>query len=140
MYRFQGNRTAAIDAFNRAAQDSPDPYLIYLALAYTLLEDKRPGEALRAFDRADRTAPSADSALAADDTFPFSVAHGRSLGFFALGDIPRAVSYQEEAIRMEPQRADLWLELSALYELSGRNDEARQAKIRANAIQGGTLR
>jgi len=140
MYRFQGNRTAAIDAFNRAAQDSPDPHLIYLALAYTLLEDKRPGEALRAFDRADRTAPSADSALAADDTFPFSVAHGRSLGFFALGDIPRAVSYQEEAIRMEPQRADLWLELSALYELSGRNDEARQAKIRANAIQGGTLR
>ncbi len=140
MYRLQGNRTAAIDAFNRAAQDAPDPHLIYLALAYTLLDDKRPREALHAFDQADRTAPSADSALAADNAFPFSVAHGRSLAYFSLGDIPRAVSYQEEAIRISPQRADLWLELSTLYELSGRNEEARQAKIRATMLQGNTLR
>jgi len=140
MYRLRGNRTAAIDAFTRAAHDSPDPHLIYLALAYTLLEDKEPGEALRAFDQSERTAPPADLALAADNSFSFSVAHGRSLGFYSLGEIPRAITYQEEATRLSPQRADLWLELSTLYELSGRNDEAQQAKIRASVLQSGTLR
>lgn len=140
MYRTQGHRAAAIDAFIHAVRLSPDPHLIYLTLAYTLLEDKRPTEAIHALDEAVRTAPSADSALASDNSFNFSVVHGRALCFYALGEIPKAVSYQEEAVRIQPQRSELWVELSTLYWLSGKKNEAQQARSHADDLLGGTSR
>jgi len=133
IYRKQGDGTAAAEAFVSAAHISSDPHLIYLSLAYTLLDDKHPKEALRAFGDAVRTVPPSGSTVT-DSQFSFSVAHGRALALFALGNIAEAIPYQEEAIRESPERVDLWLELSTFYELNGRREEAQQARSHAAVI------
>lgn len=49
----------------------------------------------------------------------------------ADGDVGRAVSLLERAIRIEPRRADLWLDLAELYLRSG--DPAQAAQLAAKA-------
>jgi Flp pilus assembly protein TadD len=59
------------------------------------------------------------------------LAHGRSSAWNALGDLARAVSYQEEAVRDAPQVTSLWLQLANLYDRQGRLAEAQRARARA---------
>jgi len=134
MYRARREPAKAVDAFEHATRLSADPHLINLALAYSLLDNKQPAEALRKFDDAVREAPPAKAALKADDSFGLGVARGRAAAYVALGDLQQATVFQEEAAGLAPGRPDLWLELARMYQLQGRRKEAQNATARAVAL------
>ena len=55
------------------------------------------------------------------DRLRINLAFGRGLAWSALGDVSRAISFQEETVRLAPERADAWLELAQLsYERAQR--------------------
>lgn len=134
LYRVQGRRTQAIAAFEQAAQLSARPERILVNLAYTYLEDGRAQEALQTFDEAVREAPSPAASLDTNNSFLVGIARGRAAAWRVLGDLGRAVSFQEEATRLAPAIPDLWLELADLYSLQGRNTDAQRARMTAEAI------
>jgi len=59
------------------------------------------------------------------------IATGRAKAWYQLGDTARAVSFQEDAVKLAPNDAKLWLGLADLYEAEGRTTLAEQAKRRA---------
>lgn len=133
LYRGEGRLNEAIKAGEHLATLTPNPYATYKWLGYTYLGARRPNDALNAFDHA-------ASSLHVDSSPPVQLeladlAHGRSSAWSALGDLPRAVSYQEEAVRDAPQVTSLWLQLANLYERQGRRAEAQQARARAAQTQ-----
>jgi len=48
-----------------------------------------------------------------------------------LGDVAKAVSFQEEAVKLAPNDSKLWLGLADLYEAQGRTKEAAETRLRA---------
>jgi tetratricopeptide (TPR) repeat protein len=86
------------------------------------------------FTRAEASLPE-HPADAPDNNFFANLAHGRAVAWSALGDLDRAVSFEEETVRLSPERAGDWLQLSNLYERQGRLADAQRAKERAQAIE-----
>ncbi len=144
LYERQGQLKAEIDAWQHAVDLSPEPTytglarsklcLALLSQGYADLDGHEPRLALKAFDQLTSNLPpqppSNDSSLLA------TVAHGRALAWNALGDLKEAVSFEEETVRLAPDRYDDWLYLANLYEREGRVREAQQARERAAAIRG----
>ena len=62
------------------------------------------------------------------------IATGRAKAWYQLGDVPQAVSFQEEAVKLAPGDAKLWLGLADLYDAQGRTTLAGQARLRAKAV------
>lgn len=143
LYERQGQLPAEIDAWEHAIDLSPQPTwtsfartklcFALLSSGYADLDAHRPRGALRAFDQATSNLPpqpkSTDSPLLAN------LAHGRALAWVALGDLKQAVSFEEETVRLAPDRYGDWLYLANLYDREGRLTEAQQARQRAAASQ-----
>src|SRR5271166_488511 len=129
-YLKRGRVEAAIDAMKRAADLSTKPYLTLLDLGYIYLESGQPHNALEAFDDAIQQAPR-DVDAADEGFFHFRVAQGRSGAWEATGDIKQAISFQEEAIRFEPNAPEPLRRLAQLYRLQGRLEDANRANERA---------
>jgi len=129
LYRVQRRRLAAINALERLAVISPNRPPILVLLGHTYLEAANPQEAIDAFDRAEKSLPSeaANPALAEAD-------HGRAAAWAMLGDLTKALSFEEKAVRIAPQNASFWTELARLYGLQGRKAEAEKADEHANAL------
>lgn len=89
----------------------------------------QPGEALAAFDRAERTGWKL-APLPNYPSFLAKIAEGRGRAWLALHDAPRATSYAEEAARLEPQ-PQRWNLLADCYAAQGRSAEAGRARSRA---------
>lgn len=65
-----------------------------------------------------------------DNSLLANIAHGRSRAWLYLGDLHRAILFEEEAARLLPDR-DLWFQLASLYERAGRPQEANQVRAQA---------
>ncbi len=135
VYHREGRLQDEIKAWQRAADlvRRPDPEL--LSLGYAELAAHRPREALRAFDRA-----QSQAARPSDNNFLANLAHGRARAWSELGDWKRAISFQEETVRLAPDRVGDWLELANLYDREQRSQDAQRARERAAALvrgQGG---
>ena len=89
----------------------------------------QPGEALAAFDRAERAGWKL-APLPNYPSFLAKIAEGRGRAWLALHDAPRATGYAEEAARLEPQ-PQRWSLLADCYAAQGRSAEAEQARSRA---------
>ncbi len=132
-YRRHGQVEKAIQTGEHAAALSPRPWGILLELSYTYLDARRPAEALDAFDRS-AASLGAHPLAVVDKSFLASIAHGRAVSFDALGNLPQAVAYEEETVRLAPQNRESWQQLAMLYERLGRFADAQRAVERANRL------
>ena len=129
-YLKRGRIEAATDAMRHAAEYSDRPYLTLTDLGYIYLETGQPHEALEAFDEALQLAPG-NIDTAEGGTFHCRVAQGRSAAWGALGNINRATSYQEQAVKVLPDAPEVWHRLAQLYQLQGRSEDAKRADEQA---------
>jgi tetratricopeptide (TPR) repeat protein len=134
IYHRQGRLTEEIDAWSRAGALLPYPAPELLSLGYAELAAARPEEALRAFDRAAMSLPPG-SMTASSSALLANLARGHALAWSGLGDLPRAVSFAEEAVKLGPERSEDWLELASLYDRVGRFEDAQRAQERALEIK-----
>jgi tetratricopeptide (TPR) repeat protein len=130
IYERQGRLNDAIQARQHAAELADSPYLALLSLGYDYLDAHRPKDALNAFDRALANVPT-QPIVAVDKSFYANLAHGRAVGWSALGDVPRAITFEEETVRLTPDRSDDWLLLAQLYDSQRRTADAQKARERA---------
>ncbi|HLY19702.1 MAG TPA: tetratricopeptide repeat protein, partial [Bryobacteraceae bacterium] len=133
-YEEQGRLTDAIGAWEKAARVSRWPWEPLENLGYADLKAHQPWKALAAFDGAAHSLPK-HSELVVDYTFLANIAHGRARSWYRLGDLRRAISYEEDAARLLPGSADLWRQLAELYVVAGRRDDASEALARAGALR-----
>ncbi|MGA7137004.1 MAG: tetratricopeptide repeat protein [Terriglobales bacterium] len=130
LYEHQGRLDDAIGAWEHTAELATDPYLPLLSLGYDYLDAHRPKDALNAFDRALANVPT-QAMMAVDKSFYANLAHGRAAAWSALGDVPRAITFEEETVRLTPDRSDDWLLLARLYDSQNRIADAQRARERA---------
>jgi tetratricopeptide (TPR) repeat protein len=130
-YRKRNRDKDSILALQRAIQLQARPELSLVQLGYYFLHLGRPNDALEAFDKAVRSATPEVANLSGRGSFSYNVASGRAEAWGMLGNIERAVSCQEEAVRLAPDAPQAWLNLAQLYQLDGRSADADRAKARA---------
>ncbi len=129
-YQKRGRIPASLEATRHAVPFALRPYLTLLKLGYMYLGVGQPDNALKTFDEAARSAPR--NIRAADDgSFDFSIAQGRSGAYETLGNLERAISFQEEAVRFAPSAPEPLRRLAQLYRLQGRLGDADRARERA---------
>jgi len=131
-YQNRGRMPEAIDAWQRAADASRWPWEPLINLGFANLQAHRPKQGLEAFDGAAASVP-ADSDLSVDATVHANIAHGRARAWFYLGDLRRAIRFEEEAARLIPD-PNLWLQLADLYDRAGRPADASRARAQAMSI------
>jgi len=136
LYHNEKRLDKEIEAREQAVEYLPRPGLGLLSLGYAYLSAHRPQDALRAFDKAQSSLPE-NGAADADNSFRANLAHGRAAAWMALGDLGRAITAEEETVRLTPDRATDWLLLANWYERAGRLADAQQARARAEALQTG---
>lgn len=126
----RGRMPEAIAAWENAADASRWPWEPLVSLGYANLQAHRPKEALAAFDRAASSLPEHYD-LMVDNSVLANIAHGRSRSWYYLGDLRRAISFDEQAAQLL-RDPDLWLQLASLYDQAGRPQDA--ARVRAQAL------
>ncbi len=131
----QGRYREAVDSIQRAARYSSSPHEVYRVLGRVCLAMNQPQDALRAFDRALRLSPYRGEAAARGADFQAGVAAGRARAWHSLGDLARAVSFQEQAVEYSPRDPARWRELAELYQAQGRSESAQQARSRAESLK-----
>lgn len=124
-YQGQNRLPDAIHAWENAARVSRTPWEPLEELGYANLLARRPKDALAAFDAAAKSLPEHAELMVAD-SFRANVAHGRARSCYRLGNLPSAISYEEEATRLLPGSANLWRQLAELYAAAGRNADANK--------------
>ena len=137
LYHAEHRLEAEIQAREQAAEYLPRPGVALLRLGYAYLDAQRPQEALRTFDRAQRSLPSRSAAI--DNSFMANLAHGRAMAWNALGNLDRAVLFEEETVRLSPDRADDWLRLADWYVRQGRLADGQRARDQAATVHAGQL-
>lgn len=138
-YMKRGRQLAAADAMEHEAQFSPRPYLTWNDLGYLYLQLNQPENAAKALDKAAATTPGALKA-ADNGFFEFKVAQGRAAAAEALGNLDRAITYQEQAANLEPNVPAPWRRLAKMYERAGRTEDANRARQHAAELEQQTRR
>ena len=105
-----------------------------LKLARLYMMAGQPKAALQALDEAMRSAPPAMLNATGGRTFTFDVAQGRAAAWRSLGDLQQATTFEEEAVKLDPDAADAWSHLAKLYARQGRVEDQRRAEARASAL------
>ncbi len=131
LYMTQKRYAEAADIFRRSAQSSPRPHDMWMMLGQADLQLNQPQGALGAFDRAEASSPFHGNAESFGAGFNSLIATGRAKAWYQLGDVPRAVEFQQQAVKLAPNDAKLWLGLADLYEVQGRTTMAAEARERA---------
>jgi tetratricopeptide (TPR) repeat protein len=127
-YLTQKRYADAVEVFKRSAETSSRPHDLWLLLGQAYLQMNQPEEALMAFDRAEASSPFRDGGESLGANFNSLIATGRARAWYQLGDVARAVSFQEQAVTFAPNDAKLWLGLADLYDAQGRTAQAEQAR------------
>ncbi len=113
--------------FGEGAAYSARPHEMWMLLGQAQLQLHQPQDAIVSLDKAEQTSP-----FQPDDAFgaPFYsvVATGRAKAYYQLGDVARAVTFQEDAVRLAPSDSRLWSGLADLYDAQGRPTKAAEAR------------
>jgi len=131
-YQNTGRLPAAVDAWEHAAGVSRWPWDPLVSLGFADLQAHRPEAALAAFDAAANSLPVRYE-LMVDNRVLANIAHGRARSWYYLGDLRRAISFDEQAARLLPD-ADLWLQLADLYDRAGRTEDANRTRAQVPAL------
>lgn len=137
LYEQQHRIPEAVRAWQQTVQLAPDPSFkarSLLRLARIYVETGHANAALQALDEAVACAPAAMLQGTSGRSFKFNVAQGRAAAWWNLRDIQRAISFEEEAVRLDPEAGDAWAHLAKLYRRQGRVAEEHRAEARATAL------
>jgi tetratricopeptide (TPR) repeat protein len=134
LYMQEGQLPAAEHAFSRAASLSVRPCMPYMALAQTEIWLKRPQPALEAFAEAEKSSPYRHGAETLAPELYAEIASGRSEAHRLLSDLPLAIQFQKEAVRLTPAVASRWQVLAELFESTGQVELSEQARERAQEL------
>jgi len=129
----QGRWQEAAEAWNHAADISPRPWEMLLSAGFGYLRANQPAPALATFNRAERNQPPA--ATTTDNSYLVGIARGRALAYEEMGNLTRAIAFEQDALKLAPSNATLWNEMSSMYARAGRMEEAQQAQARAQALE-----
>jgi len=137
LYTQQGRVQDALGAWQQTVALTTDPATkakasvqaarLYLAIGHT-------HNALKALDVAASAAPPEMLSSETGRSFAFDVAQGRSTVWARLGDTKQAISFGEEAVRLDPEAPDAWWHLAKLYDSAGRKADAQRAEERAKSL------
>jgi tetratricopeptide (TPR) repeat protein len=133
-YQRTGQVPEAVRASQQAIQLSSRPDLALVQLAHYYFQVRQPRAALQALDEALRVAPVEALADTKGRSLRFDVAQGRAAAWGALGDFNRATSFEEEAVRLDPDAADAWSHLAKLYQRQARFEDQVRAEQHAAAL------
>ena len=133
-YMTQKRYSEAVEVFRQSTENSSRPHEMWMMLGQAYLGLHDPQRALEAFDKAVESSPFGTEGKSLGATFYSFIATGRAKAWFQLGDVAKAVGFQEEAVRIAPQDGKLWLGLSNLYQVQGQISKASEARMRANAL------
>lgn len=132
-YMTQKRYPEAAEVFRQSAESSSRPHEMWMMLGQADLQMRQPQAALAALDKAMASSPFAGEGESLGASFNSLIATGRAKAWYQLGDVAQSVSFQEEAVKLAPGDAKLWLGLADLYEAQGRTTLAGQARLRAKA-------
>ena len=107
--------------------------LVQLSRLYVSTGNLKP--ALRMLDDAEHAAPSGMPGMTQGHSFAFDVAQDRAGIWYKLGNIPKAISYEEQATQLAPDNAEAWSHLATLYARAGRPADEQRAKERSKALE-----
>lgn len=143
LYQRQGRFPQAIHAAQQAIQFAPDAAtksraLVQLALLY--LRTRQPSQALTALDEVTKIAPPDLLAASGGRSFSFEIAQARAAAWMALGNIAQATSFEEQAVKLDPEAPEAWSHLARLYQRQGRVADQQLAERRASALQSNSGR
>ncbi len=136
LYVEQQRTKDAIYAWLQTLGTATDPLLktqayVQLSRLYVGTGNLKP--ALQMLDDAVKTAPQGMPGIQGG-SFAFDVAQDRAAIWFRLGDVPKAISFQEEAVRLVPEDAGAWAHLALLYQKAGRSEDQQRAEARVKAL------
>ncbi|HEY1731330.1 MAG TPA: tetratricopeptide repeat protein [Terriglobales bacterium] len=137
LYAEEGHIPAAIAAWQKNAHLLGDPAQkipALLQLGHLYVMDGRLRAALRALDEAEHDAPAGMPGSSKGHSLAFDIAQDRAAIWFRLGDTPKAISYMQKAIRLNPDDLEAWSHMAALYQRAGRTADQKIAEERGNAL------
>ena len=141
LYQKGGRRPQAIHALQQAIPLSADPTVnarAQVQLARLYLMNHQPDDALRSLDAAEHTAPADLLAERTGRSFSFDIAQGRAAAWAALGDLKQATSFEEQAVKLDPDAPDAWQHLAKLYQRQGRVADQQRAENSSKTLLTGT--
>lgn len=136
LYEFERRTPEAIDSWNHVLDLAPEHSGVpLLSLGFDDLDAGSPKGALQAFERS-QTAFQKEfgTDIQAHRDYYANLAHGQASAWKALHDLSKAIHFEEETVRITPERRDDWLELAALYESAGRPMDATRARQQAETL------
>ena len=141
LYEREHRLREAITAWKHATEVAPDTAsLALLSLGFDYLDTSQPQEALDAFHRSQASFQNENGdGVEAHKSYYANLSHGQAAAYEALRDIKRAISYEEEAVRLAPDRQEDWLKLAKLYDLDGRYGDADRARKQAAGLSAREL-
>ena len=137
LYQKQDRAAEALHAWQEAAKLTSDPIVktrAYVNLARLYLRSGHAETALQALDDAEHAAPPVMLQATGGRSFKFDLAQGRAAAWRSLGDFQKATSYEEEAVKLDPDAADAWAHLAKLYQRQGREADQHRAEEKATAL------
>jgi len=133
-YMTQKRYAEAVEVFRQSAESSSRSHEMWMMLGQAYLQMRHPQPALEALDKAVESSPFSGEGESLGASFNSLIATGRAKAWYQLGDTAQAVSFQEEAVKLAPGDAKLWLGLADLYDAQGRTTLAGQARLRAKTV------
>jgi tetratricopeptide (TPR) repeat protein len=130
-YMTQKRYADAVELFQHSAESSSRPHDMWMMLGQAYLQMNQPQPALEALEKAEASSPFREGGESLGAGFNSLIATGRAKAWYQLGDLAQAVSFQEEAVKLAPDNAKLWLGLADLYDAQGRTTKAAEARSHA---------
>ena len=131
LYANEGHKVEAVEAIERAASESLEPFDMYRTLGKLQIALKHPEEALAAFAEAEKKSPFRNGGESLAPEVYAEIAEGNAEAHRLLGHWPEAIAFQQEATRRTPLIAGRWSRLAELYEATGQSQLAAEARQRA---------
>jgi tetratricopeptide (TPR) repeat protein len=132
LYGNEGRNAEALQALERAAGLSLQPFNIYMTMGKLQLVMNQPEQALMSFAKAEETSPYRNGGESLAPEVYAELAEARSEAHRRLNHWSEAIAFQQEAIQRTPLVARRWDRLARLYEASGQTklaDEVRQRML-----------
>ena len=136
LYGNEGRNAEALQALERAAGLSLQPFNIYMTMGKLQLVMNQPEQALVSFAKAEETSPYRNGGESLAPEVYAELAEARSEAHRRLNHWSEAIAFQQEAIRRTPLVARRWDRLARLYEASGQTKLADEVRQRMLQLQG----
>ena len=135
LYGNAGRNAEALQALQRAAGLSLQPFNIYLTMGKLQIALNQPEQALVSFAKAEASSPYRGGAESLAPEIYAGLAEGRSEAYRRLSQWSAAIAFQQDAIQRTPWVLRRWDRLARLYEASGQPKLAAEVRQRMLELQ-----